>query len=148
VDRVIQIKASNDDIDLRAWEYFRQILQKLSVGGMSSEEADTDKIGTRTVSLYRVKLCLWRAEAIVDYLRIIDKSAEVPGMVGPRGAHTIPRVKSDSPGRSSAPPGLPRAMYNPGWLETAERERPFYVEDELRVSEEAFELLVLATMNI
>jgi hypothetical protein len=38
-------------------------------------------------------------------------------------------------------------MYNHEWLEE-ETERPFYMEDNLRVSEEAFELLVLAIGNI
>jgi hypothetical protein len=39
-------------------------------------------------------------------------------------------------------------MYDPEWLKEQEEKRPMYVEDELRVSEEAFELLVLATVDI
>jgi hypothetical protein len=148
VEKVIQIKASKEAVDLQTWEYFREILKKLSVGGMSSEEADTEKMGNRTVSVFRVKLCLWRAEEIADYLRIIDNVGEGPGLAGTRGSKSTPRVKTMTPSQSGVPIGLPRKMYNPQWLEAQEKERPFYVQDELRVSEEAFELLVLATGSI
>jgi hypothetical protein len=148
VERVIQIKASKESIDLPTWEYFRELLNKLSIGGMSSEEGGTEKLGDRTLSVYRVKLCLWRAGEINDYLRIIDNAGELPGIGATRGAKSTPRVKTQTLGQSDAPAGLPRKLYNPEWLKKEETERPFYVEDDLRVSEEAFDLLVLATENI
>lgn len=85
------------------------MLDKLSVEGMSDEEPGTATIGNRTIPVFCVKLCLWRAEA----------------------------------GTSGAPTGLPRKMYDGKWLKQQEEDWPFYVEEELQVSEEAFELLVL-----
>ena len=82
---------------------------------------------------------IWRAEVITDYLRIIDSL---------RGPKTAPRIRTATPGQSGAPAGLPRKMYNVQWLEEQERDRPFYVEDELRISEEVFELLVLAADHL
>lgn len=113
---------------------------------MSSEENGTEKIGDHTIAVFRVKLCIWRAEEITDYLRIIDRSGDVLGRT--RGAKAAPRVKSMKESRSAAPTGLPRKMYNPGWLEKQERERPFYVQDELRISEEVFELLQVVTADL
>ena len=148
MESVIRIKASQESIDLQTWEYFRKLLNKLSIGGMSSEEAGTEKLGDRTLSVYRVKLCLWRAEEIGDYLRIVDNAGNVPGLGATKGAKSAPRVKTTTSGQSGAPAGLPRKMYDPEWLKKEEKERPFYVEDDLRVSEEAFDLLVLATENM
>jgi len=147
VERVVHIKASKDSVDLPTWEYFRELLNKLSIGGMSSKEAGTKKLGDRTVSVDCVKLCLWRAKEIGDYFRIINNAGEVPGFVATKGAKPTPRVKTMTPCQSGAPAGLPWKMYNHEWLEE-ETERPFYMEDNLRVSEEAFELLVLAIGNI
>jgi len=121
------------------------MLEKLSIGGMSSEECDTETVGDRTITAYRVKLCIWRANEISGYLKIIDKAGEYPGMHSTRGAKTALRVQSMSHGKSDAQPGLPRKMYNLEWLGEQERIRPYYVQDELRVSEEAFDLLAHVT---
>ena len=123
------------------------MLDMLSIEGMSDEEPGTETFGNRIIPVFRVKLCLWRAEAVSDYLRVIDSAGEdIRGRT--RGAKTTPRIKTDMPGTSGAPTGLPRKMYDKEWLEQQERDCPFYVEEELRVSEEAFELLVLATENL
>lgn len=45
VEQVIAIKASQNALDLATWEYFKQILKYLSLGGMSSEEEDLKRIG-------------------------------------------------------------------------------------------------------
>jgi hypothetical protein len=113
---------------------------------MSSEEGIMETIGHRTQPVYRVKLCVWRAPEIGDYLQMIDKAGEP--LRGTKGAKQAPRIRSTIQGRSGAVPKLPRKMYNTEWLEEQERIRPFYVEDELQVSEEAFELLVLATGHL
>jgi hypothetical protein len=115
---------------------------------MSSEEASTETMGARVVPVFRVKLCVWRAKEISDYFRVIDRTGESTWIRGRTGAKSSPRVKSTMHGRSPAPGDLPRKMYDPEWLSKQERERPLYVKDDLRISEEAFHLLVLATANV
>src|ERR1700722_3642118 len=66
-------------------------------------------------------------------------------VVSTRGAKTALRVQSMSHGKSDTQPGLPRKMYNLEWLGEQERIRPYYMQDELRVSEEAFDLLAHVT---
>lgn len=144
--RIIAIKCASGAADLRVWEYFREILQKLSINGMSSEEEDTENFGNLTVSVFRVKFCEWRAPEIDMYLSIIDKTGTA--VLGSKGPRAAPRIKTNTPGKSKAPVGLPRKMYRSEWLEEMGSERPFYVRDELQVSEEIFDLLMLATANV
>ena len=100
------------------------------------------------MTVFRVKLCLWRAKQISDYLRLIDRAADTPGIRGKAGPKTAPRMKTEQATKTSPPSGLPRTMYDQEWLREQEEKRPMYVEDELRISEAAFELLVLATVDI
>lgn len=144
--RIIAIKGSYASIDLHTWQYFRVILEKLSIGGMSSEEATVDNVGGITLTVFEVKLCEWRAPEIDNMLSIIDKAGET--VMSCRGSKAAPRVKSKKPGASGPQVGLPRNLYNRQWLDKMEKERPLYVRDELRVSEEAFDLLMLATANV
>jgi hypothetical protein len=115
---------------------------------MSSEEASTEAMGVCVVPVFHVKLCVWRAKEISDYFRVIDRTGDLAGIRGRTGAKPTPRIKSTTHGRSHAPSDLPREMYDPGWLLKEERERPLYVKDDLRISEEVFHLLVLATANV
>jgi hypothetical protein len=115
---------------------------------MSSEEAGTETVGGRVVPVFHVKLCVWRAKEISDYFRVIDRTGETTGIRGRAGAKSAPRLKSTTPGRSPAPSDVPRTIYDPEWLSKQERERPLYVRDDLRISEEVFDLLVLAIANV
>ena len=112
------------------------------MAGMSSEEDDVRQVGSKTVSVFLVKLCFWRAPAITEYLRYIDDTSENVVIRGTRGSKAIPRIRVDSKNTSRVPTGLPHKMYDATWLETQERDDPYYVKEELQVSEEAFELLV------
>lgn len=123
------------------------MLEYLSVGGMSEEEDGVRQLGTRTVPVFLVKLCVWRAEAIGDYLHYIDDASENLSIRGTRGAKSLPRIRVEDESTMDVPTRLPRKMYDETWLKTQERERSCYVEQELQVSEEVFELLVLATRN-
>jgi hypothetical protein len=126
-------------VDLDAWKYFRTVIERLSIDGMSSEEDDARDLGGRVANVFLVKFCAWRAEEIAEYLKFVDKEAENPVLCGTRGSKACPRLPSEIPG-TTIPLGLPRKMYNPHWL----KEQPLPVLDTLRVSEEAFEMLKLA----
>jgi hypothetical protein len=145
IEKVIAIKSDHVAPDLKTWEYFRDMLEMLGPEGMSSEEEGVENIGNVKVSVFRVKLCTWRAPQIAQYFKYIDKEGDNPAIRGTRGSRTAPRIPIEDTGALSAPPGLPQNMYNPMWLDAKERSRPGWVVDELRISKEAFELLAFAT---
>lgn len=142
--RALELKVAEGAEDADAWNYLCSVIEHLGVGGMSSEEdtVQTDKNGIKR-SEFIVKRCIWRAPEITDYLKFIDQAGEQ--MRGTQGGKPIGRSRVDDYGTSPAPVELPRKMYNQEWL--AER-GAWWVENELRVSEEAFELLVLAADRI
>lgn len=145
IEKVIAIKLGQGDPDLKTWEYFREMLERLGSEGMSSEEEGVEKMGNINVSVFRVRLCAWRAPEVSEYLRYIDKEGENPAIRGTKGSRTSPRIPSEEIGVSPAPSGLPRKLYNPAWLGRQEISRPGWVVDELQISKEAFELLTFAT---
>lgn len=139
VEEVITIKTSQNAVDLEAWQYFRALLEHLSVDGMSSEEDGVRDVGGQKVTVFLVKLCVWRAEEITQYLKFIDTEAKNPIFRDNRGVKACPRIPVATPS-SMVPQGLPRNMYHTGWLADLDD----HVLDELCVSKEAFELLKLA----
>lgn len=143
VEEVITIKTSQNAVDLEAWQYFRELLERLSVDGMSSEEDAVRDVGGLKVTVFLVKLCVWRAEEITQYLKFIDTEANNPIFRDNRGVKACTRIPVATPS-SLVPHGLPRNIYHTRWLADLESRCPDFVLDELCVSEEAFELLKLA----
>jgi hypothetical protein len=143
VEEVITIKTSQNAVDLEAWRYFCELLEHLSVDGMSSEEDAVRDVGGQKVPVFLVKLCVWRAEEITEYLKFIDAEAKNPIFCDSRGVKACARIPVTTPS-SPVPYGLPRNMYHTGWLADLESRCPDYVQDVLCVSEEVFELLKLA----
>ena len=143
VEEVIVIKTSQSAVDLEAWQYFRELLEHLSVDGMSSEEDGVRDVGGQKVTVFLVKLCVWHAEEVTQYLKFIDTEANNAIFCDKRGVKACPRIPVPTPS-SLVPHGLPWNIYHSQWLADLELRCPDYVLDELRVSEEAFELLKLA----
>ncbi|KAF9548079.1 hypothetical protein CPC08DRAFT_769319 [Agrocybe pediades] len=142
VTRVIQIKTSESHPDLDTWCYFRELLLKLGVDGMSSEEEGTTKIDDVHVPVFYVKLCIWRAPVITDYLKSIDKESQNTAIRPTRGSKCHPRMYTDDPGSTLAPKGLPSCLYDTDWLRAEEDAKgKEWIEEELEVSKEVFELL-------
>ncbi|KAJ6623315.1 hypothetical protein B0H10DRAFT_2213707 [Mycena sp. CBHHK59/15] len=79
------------------------------VEGMSSEEEDCTAVGEAIIRTYIIKISVWRAPEIADYMRIVDKAAE--RMRINKGANPAPRCVTGLEGK--APKGLPECMYNP-----------------------------------
>jgi len=146
VERVITLKTDAQANDLGVWEYFANLLDKLTADGMSSEEESTAELGGKTVPIFRVKLCPWRAPEITNYLTLIDKAALHPA-VRDKGNRPFPRIPSDQES-SRIMARLPCKMYNQQWLADLKRDRALYVEKSVCVSEEAFELLEVATEHL
>jgi hypothetical protein len=120
------------------------MLERLGPEGMSSEEEGVEKMGNINISVFRVKLCVWRVPEFSGYFKYIDKEGGNPAIRGTKGSRILPRFHTEDPGESPAPAGLPRKMYSPAWLDRQESSRPSWVVDELQVSREAFELLTSA----
>lgn len=142
MEKIIAIKIHQKDPDAKTWEYFLNMLERLGTGGMSSEEEAQEKTPEGVLlPVFRVKLCMWRAPEIGEYLKVIDDNAANPAVRGKRGSRALPRFGTTEVGVSPAPTGLPVKMYNPEWLG---RQRAGWVEEELQVSRETFELLTEA----
>lgn len=141
----IQIKESLGEQDVGTWKRFQMILERLGVIGMSSEEEDEADFHGQPMKIYRVKVCVWRAPQIADYLQLIDKQAALnKDQYQHSGADKAPRVRVPEHGKSRAPRGLPSSMYNAEWLNGLTP----YFQEELQVSEEQFEMLVAATSRM
>ncbi|KAJ6586085.1 hypothetical protein B0H19DRAFT_1322045 [Mycena capillaripes] len=142
VRKVLEIKMIRQDPDLKLWQFFKTILNLLDLGGMSSEDGGVRDMGGITTNVFIVKLCVWRASTVTDYLRIID---ETGSKLKPR-SKAFPRVREiNGPQGTSVPPkGLPRKMYDANWLSKMQAD---YIE-ELEISEDAFEFMVAATSSI
>lgn len=120
------------------------MITKLTAIGMSSEEeAEVEFMGQPT-KMYKVKICLWRAPEIADYVRLIDTQMETLNKQQSRLSHRSVRVPVQEYGTSAAPKGLPKCLYSDEWLDTL---TPLRYE-ELQISEEAFALLVAATSRM
>ncbi|KAJ7190012.1 hypothetical protein B0H12DRAFT_1246479 [Mycena haematopus] len=139
----VQIKLADGAGDVRTWQRLLEIMEKLKIIGMSSEEESRVEYNSQMITVYKVKICAWRAPEIADYLRLVDKQTEAFAKQT-NGRPKAPRVPSDSVGTSAAPKGLPKCMYDAAWLT-----RLGWVElEDLTVSEEAFALLVAATSRM
>ncbi|KAJ7114577.1 hypothetical protein C8R43DRAFT_1138392 [Mycena crocata] len=145
VKSLIDIKIERGDVDLESWRFLLRILEHLGVGGMSSEDNGVGEFQGRTTPIFVVRLCPWRAQTVTDYMKLVDQS----GSSMATNIHALPRERSASlKGTTPAPTGMPRKMYDEAWLANIKEKRPRYYEEELRISEEAFELLVVATSNL
>ncbi|KAJ7604972.1 hypothetical protein FB45DRAFT_1042883 [Roridomyces roridus] len=130
--------------DVAAWERILEMLEWLGEGGMSSEEeAEMSFSGTK-VTVFKIKLCIWREPQVADYLSLIDaqteKNKKKQRNRGPKAAPRMWRPENGY-GTAYAPIGLPKSLYNSEWLKAA---TPALLR-ELNVSKEAFQLLVAAT---
>ncbi|PBK62175.1 hypothetical protein ARMSODRAFT_980951 [Armillaria solidipes] len=135
--KMISIKTKNGDVDLQTWQLFLKMLQMLDVNGMSSEEDVTRVIGGITQTMYTIKLCIWRNGDVVKYLEDIDGAS--PQFTG-KGSHPAHRERETVPRMNemvNAPQGLPRALYDPGWLAELDE----YEQGDLCIFKETFELL-------
>ncbi|KAK6988359.1 hypothetical protein R3P38DRAFT_3291134 [Favolaschia claudopus] len=144
----IEVKiAEGTALDIKRWERIADVIQRLGVAGMSSEEEADVTVDGGKVRLYKIKLCLWREPSIANILGFVDAQTLLRKANQP-GPKPAPRVRNagHGPGVAPAPRGLPRSLYNNEWLKG---QTPAFVET-LQISKEAFELFVAATdrMNL
>jgi hypothetical protein len=137
---MIKIKTDKKHPDLKFWQFLKEILERLDVARMSSKDGTVRTHGGITQPVYVVKLCAWRASAITDYLQHVDQAVA-------RKVNACVRLRGTDYGGSPPPIGLPENFYDSGWL--AERTAlNAEFEDELEMSKEVFEFLVVATGSL
>ncbi|KAJ6546134.1 hypothetical protein B0H10DRAFT_1969737 [Mycena sp. CBHHK59/15] len=119
-------------------KYFEKLVAKLGKDGMSSEEEEIAIREGKPQVVYGVKLCAWRANPIDGYLDAIDLVADAQKN---GGAPRALRQRGTKVGTSNPPNGLPEKMYGEVWLAQKRKSNTLWVEKQLRVSDEPFELL-------
>ncbi|KAK7056077.1 hypothetical protein R3P38DRAFT_2850331 [Favolaschia claudopus] len=121
-------------------EYDDDLLDYLGVDGMSSEDDDTLVVpgGVVPSECFKVKKCIWRAEPVTYSMNDIDRHAALHKKNNNRGgAKKGTRVRVEELGKSEAPSGLPRALYDEDWVASKEREIPLWVEQRLCINDKA-----------
>ncbi|KAJ7757849.1 hypothetical protein B0H14DRAFT_2634852 [Mycena olivaceomarginata] len=147
ISMTIEIKAHQPDLaqDLEAWKRLLDIVARLGTLGMSSEEEAEADFNGMLMKIYKVKVCMWRAPEITDYMRMVDKQTGVlSDQHNQQGPSKAMRVHVAKGGTGRAPVGLPKCMYSSEWLRTLGA----LVYQDLEVSAEEFGLLVAATSRM
>ncbi|KAJ6547253.1 hypothetical protein B0H19DRAFT_1266187 [Mycena capillaripes] len=146
VSLLIQLKTGQNAPDLETCKRILQMIQYLGKEGMSSEEeCETVEGGVRRY-VFKVKVCVWRAGDVDDYLWMVDNighKLEAKTPFGRKGPAPLPRVRDGKNSVTGAPRGLPECLYNAAWIAEESDASPVFYED-LQVSKEAFYLLAAA----
>ncbi|KAJ6608086.1 hypothetical protein B0H10DRAFT_2303840 [Mycena sp. CBHHK59/15] len=119
ITEVVELKVLTAVADLATWKRISEILCYLGVEGMSSEEEDCAAVGEAIIRTYIIKICVWRAPEIADYMRIVDKAAE--RMRINKGANPAPRCVTGLEGKAQAPKRLPESSSVEGSIQLAHR---------------------------
>ncbi|CAK5266922.1 unnamed protein product [Mycena citricolor] len=140
VEATIALKEADGGNDLTTWKRMLDLLDLLGPSGMSEEEETHSIEKGAKIKVYKIKLCVWREPAIVDYMRMVDAQT-MRFQALHNGTKPAPCVRAQMHGDRPPPKGLPKCLYNPEWLESLS---PREVRA-LKVSKNAFALFVAAT---
>ncbi|KAJ7880095.1 hypothetical protein B0H13DRAFT_2542436 [Mycena leptocephala] len=140
--------AKNDTAGAATWKWLgEELLDKLGVGAMSSEEDEAIEVpcgNSRLVATaHNIKICPWRLQKITQYVEIINKTTET---CGPKPANKRFRLRGKKQSTTSPPVKLPRALHDAAWLSKTKEFMPD-IEELLEISEEEFQLMELAVVN-
>ena len=135
VERVIKVKASDKDQDgdLHVWKWLHNLLLQYQADGMSSDDTDTDRIGT----IYWVKILVWHCN-IDQYVQMIDNEQRwLANIFSGLGAKPVTHIQSlKNPKSNHHPPGeLPITLFDADWLEDVDDD---YHQIMLEVSKDNF----------
>ncbi|KAJ7055421.1 hypothetical protein C8F01DRAFT_1373586 [Mycena amicta] len=137
VKRLLLLAGNKKDVaQVAKLRFIKQLVAKLGVDGMSSEDDKPGKIGETIVTLHLVAISPWCNPVATNFLHWLDDNAQTTM----RTQTARPRIRSDTKSPSDAPTGLPRILYDEKWL-AEEKEIDDSFEEQLEISEEAFEML-------
>jgi hypothetical protein len=140
LEKVIDLKKSEDAPDTPIWEWLRRLIKTLGEDGTSSDESEVDEQTGSTI--YRVHKMPWRRNvdfeiSMIDKLRFHDKD-----LFSNKGSKPSPRLRSDRNQdslRKTPPKGLPKAVYNSEWVAKQSRKD----KRKLEISKKPFEWMSL-----
>ncbi|KAJ6540098.1 hypothetical protein B0H10DRAFT_2245297 [Mycena sp. CBHHK59/15] len=125
----IELKKDSGARDIETWKRLLELITYLGISGMSSEDEDTIESTGQMITIFKVKLCVWRAPEVVDYLGFVDAETKMLKTQDPhRGGHDRE----------------PECLYDSAWLK--DQTRTF--RQDLEISKEAFSLFVAATSRM
>ncbi|KAJ7062167.1 hypothetical protein C8F01DRAFT_125940 [Mycena amicta] len=137
VTRLLLLATNKKDAaEIAKLRFIQKLVKKLGVDGMSSEDDKPGKIGDTITTVHLVSISPWRNPTATKFLHWIDDNAQATM----RSDTARTRIRTDTPSPSAAPTKLPRILYDERWL-AAEKEIDECFEEELEISEEAFEML-------
>ncbi|KAF9491427.1 hypothetical protein BDN71DRAFT_1510420 [Pleurotus eryngii] len=118
--RILRAKIETQTGRSRAmWQWASEVVETLGVGGMSSEESDTDSEDKAECTL-KVKKMAWRRN-IDKMLQEIDDcrigAKATTGVFGKQGSKPMKRTRlAELVSRRQATAGLPEVLYDQEWL--------------------------------
>jgi hypothetical protein len=125
------------DNDVPVWKWLMQVIQRLGIDGMSSEDTDNSN---PLETVYRVKVMQWRKDishelGLIDEKRLVDDE-----IYAPQGAKPPKRYRSSNNRLSTRPPvpELPDVFYDQSWLS---QQSAAFITRTVAVSKEAFRWL-------
>ena len=135
VERVIELKGGNGDRDgdLHIWKWLLELLQWYQSDGMSSEDTDTDNIGTT----YRVKILVW-CRNVNKYFHMINNERKLWADIFPMSGAKPTACHCSSTNTKSTcqpPPELQAMLFDTDWLEEVDDD---YRQLVLNISKEDF----------
>ncbi|KLO05588.1 hypothetical protein SCHPADRAFT_946790 [Schizopora paradoxa] len=112
---------SPDSVERKYWIFLRDMLDKLQVQGMSSDETDFDEVTKEKV--FRVNVLLWRKD-ISENLAFIDEKRDDDLHFSTRGSRGFKKIANRKfYSRRAAVKGLPRAFYDDSWFKKIDERR-------------------------
>jgi hypothetical protein len=147
--------------DVAVWKFLAIMLEKLGQGGMSSDSEGDYTMGRHQESVWCARPLPWRNSSLSYWLRIVDDAGGKLKISGPKARarfrdsdKELSDIKGDEwaiecMGRAiKVKEGLPRAFYNPAWLEEREKVLPGHARTTLRVTKEEFNCLDAAFIEM
>jgi hypothetical protein len=116
LDHTVNLKTTDNEDDLPAWEWLQCLVSTLGEGGMSSEESDSEN---EVESVLQIKNMEWR-RCVSTELDIVDRQQILDtDIFAPQGSKPVKRIRASANPSScrDAVEGLPLALYDPAWLE-------------------------------
>uniref|UniRef100_D8Q2D3 Uncharacterized protein n=1 Tax=Schizophyllum commune (strain H4-8 / FGSC 9210) TaxID=578458 RepID=D8Q2D3_SCHCM len=135
-------RVSNKPEALAYWSYVMRAVEALGFEGMSDEETDYEEIehdsGVVTKRRYhKVLNPVWRRPELRDLFAKVDEAPALARMYfDKRAGAKTPRVRVDEASGQAPPKRIPKALYDPVWLE-AQGE---LVELMLELTDDPFEI--------
>ncbi|KAJ3738026.1 hypothetical protein EV360DRAFT_58507 [Lentinula raphanica] len=120
---MIQISRDTHDEDgVKFWTYALDAVKILGERGMSDEEDGEEDViidGVQTKQDVKLVTVLWfRHESFRDLFQLVDQTPKAEEKIfSQQGRHQVKRVRSDIVDNRKPPPGYPKQVFRPEYLQ-------------------------------